>query len=125
MDSHSIKLEWLSGSYAVCRLAPDADIPAWADARNTPFTSISRSNDELSIVARADVVPAEIRAERGWCALRVRGKLDFSLVGVLASLTRALAEAGVSVFAVSTYDTDYLLIRESDREHAAKVLGMK
>jgi hypothetical protein len=110
----------LSGSYAVCRLPADAPIPAWAFAGD--FSSVTRTGEELSIVCLESAVPAEVRCVRGWRCLRVAGTLDFALVGILSSLTVPLAEANVSVVAVSTFDTDYILVREEDRERALAAL---
>ena len=73
---------------------------------------MTRTNDELSLVRTADAVPSDARAERGWRALRVAGTIDFALTGVLASVLAPLGEAAISIFAVSTYDTDYVLVRE-------------
>jgi hypothetical protein len=105
--------------FAVCRLAPDAPVPAWAAG---PFVSITRTPDELSAVCPAASVPNDIRCERGWRCLRVAGPLDLAQVGVLASLVVPLAEAGGSVFVVSTFDTDYLLVREADLVAAVEAL---
>jgi hypothetical protein len=96
---------------AVSRLQPDADFPAWALG---DFVSITRTPEELSVVCRQDAVPEGVPCERGWCCLRVAGTLPFASVGILASLTAPLAHAGVSVFAISTYDTDYLLVKAED-----------
>jgi hypothetical protein len=110
----------LDGTFAVCRLAADAPVPGWATGG--PFVSITRTGDELSVVCREGAVPAGVRCERGWRCLRVAGTLDFSLTGVLASLVGPLAEAGVSASAVSTFDTDYLLVKASGFERAVEVL---
>ncbi len=117
---HKLRLDPLEGSFAVCRLAPDAPLPAWA--ASGPFVSITRTADELSVVCREDVIPDGVRCERGWRCLRVAGTLDFSLVGVLASLLGPLAEAGISVFVVSTFDTDYVLVKATNFEQAVGVL---
>ena len=117
---HQLKFLQLPGHYAILRLAPDAPVPDWATKGD--FNSITRTADELSIVCRQDAVPEGVRCERGWRCLRVAGTLDFSLVGVLASLLVPLAKAGVSVFAVSTFDTDYLLVKEADLERTVAAL---
>ena len=85
-------------------------MPAWADGSG--FVSITRRQGELSIVCADERVPAEVRAERGWRALEVEGPIDFQVVGLLHGLTGPLAQAGISVFAVATFDTDVLLVRE-------------
>jgi uncharacterized protein len=101
------------GSYAVCRLRPNAATPAWAN-RAEGFRSITRTADELSIVCSADAVPEGTTGERGWACLRVRGKLDFDQTGIAAALTAPLAEAEVPVLMIATHDTDYVLVREAD-----------
>lgn len=121
MDEFQITMEWVPGRYAVCRLDAQAAIPGWALVRGG-FVSITHSERELSIVAAEALVPAEVKAERGWVAMRVAGRLDFAVVGVLAKLTGALAEAGISCFAISTYDTDYLLVKEQDADRATEAL---
>ncbi len=122
MSEIDITMEWLPGRFAVCRFDPSASTPGWALAGGE-FVSITRSERELSIVAAESIVPAEVKAERGWAAMRVVGKLDFSIVGLLAKLTGALAEAGISCFAISTYDTDYILVKQQDADRAAEALG--
>ncbi len=119
-----LSLEWVPGRFAVCRLGADEAVPDWALASGSPgLLSVTRTDRELSIVAGEDRVPASTRAEGGWVALRVGGTLDFGLVGVLSRLTGALAGAGVSVFAVSTYDTDILLVKAKDSQRAVEALG--
>ena len=104
-------LELLAGDWAICRLAADAALPQWATGE---VVSITRTTDELSIVCPQVNVPASIQSEIDWRCLRVAGPLDFSMVGVIASLTATLAAANVSVFVVSTFDTDYLLVKKGD-----------
>jgi hypothetical protein len=78
--------------------------------------------DELSVVCQEELVPANIRAENGWRGLKVEGPLDFALTGILAGLASALAQAGVSLFAISTFDTDYILVKEKDLAKAIRAL---
>ena len=108
------RLTLLAGRYAVCRLEAHAPLPAWADGAG--LVSITRTADELSIVCREERVPEGVRAEKGWRCLALEGPIPFSMTGVLASLSGALADAGVSVFAISTFDTDYLLVPEAELE---------
>jgi len=110
----------LAGTFAICKLEPAAPIPPWATADE--LFSITRAADELSIICRQDAVPEGILCERGWRCWRVAGTIPFAVVGVLASLTAPLAEAGISVFAISTFDTDYLLVKEKDRAAAVEAL---
>ena len=120
MADHKLTLSLLSGTFAVCRLDPSEGVPAWATGG--PLLSLTRTADELSVVCRQDVVPESVLCEPGWRCLRVVGTLDFSLVGVLTSLLMPLAEAGVSVFTLSTFDTDYVLVKETDLERAVEAL---
>ena len=112
-------LEVLLGTFAICRLDAAADVPDWATGE---VVSITRTPDELSIVCPEDSVPENIRIESGWRCLRVAGPLDFSMVGVIAALTCTLAAANISVFVVSTFSTDYLLVKEDDLEAAVESL---
>ena len=114
-----MRLRLLDGEYAVCRLPEDADVPDWAGGA---FTSVTRTPSELSVVCDAAGVPGHVQAEAPWRAIEVEGPLEFTLTGVLAQLTAPLADAGVSVFAIATYDTDYLLVRSDDLEAATAAL---
>ena len=116
----SLSLILLEGNFAICRLAPNADVPSWVG--DGPFVSITRTSDELSIVCGQESVPDDVRCDRVWRCLRVAGTLDLSLVGVLASLLNPLAKAGLCVFALSTFDTDFLLIKEQELPTAIKLL---
>lgn len=110
----------IEGRFAVARLAPDAPIPPWATGA---LVSITRTSDELSIVCDDEAVPDGVFVWRDFAALRVVGTIDFGVIGLLAALTRALADGGVSVFVVSTFDTDYLLVRSGDLERAVRALS--
>lgn len=116
-----LSLEILPELFAVYRLEPGAVVPA--PSLEASFFSVTRTSEELSVVCPEADAPSDIRAERGFRLFRVLGPLDFSLVGVLASLLSPLAEAQVSVFAVSTHDTDYVLVREGDLEKAGLALA--
>ncbi len=102
-------LEVMPQTLAVCRLAPDDPVPEWARGE---FVSITRTSDELSIVCSEARVPADVRRERSWRAIRIKGPLDFALTGVLESVAEPLAEAGIPVFVVSTFATDYVLVKQ-------------
>ncbi len=115
-----MRLDLLTGSYTICRLSADAPVPAWASLGT--FSSITRTANELSIVCASDGVPADVRAQRDYRGMAVRGPLDFSLVGILNALTAPLAAASVSLFAVSTFDTDYLFVRAADLDRAIAAL---
>jgi len=99
----------------VCRLAPKEEVPAELDS--STLLSVTRTPSELSIVCRESPrLPGKV--ESGWRCLVVDGTLEFDQVGILASLAQPLAAAGVSIFAISTYDTDYLLVKEEQLETA-------
>jgi len=104
----------------ICRLVPTAAIPDWA--KSGGFVSITRTDDELSIVCAEADVPGDVKSDRGWRCFKVAGPLDLSLTGVLASLANPLAEARINIFALSTFDTDYLLVKEDKVSRAAEVL---
>lgn len=118
----SLNIHVLPGLLAVCQLPAEAPTPEWAISKE--LLAITRTSDELSIVCAQGQIPDNVIAERGWRALKVAGPLDFSLVGVLASLAAPLAEVNVSIFALSTYDTDYILIKENDLERACQALKL-
>lgn len=114
-------LELLSGSFMICRLPADAPYPVWARGEN--LLALIRTTDELSVVCEEMTdLPDDVRFEDGWRVLKVQGPLEFSLVGVLADLAGALARAGVSIFALSTFDTDYLLVKAADLSVARDAL---
>lgn len=113
-------LTLLPGRLMICRLGPEAAVPDWAN--RGVLVSITRTGDELSIVCAEGDVPDDIKTERGWRSFKVEGPLDLSLTGILASLAGPLAEAGINIFAISTYDTDYLLVKEDMAAKAAGVL---
>jgi len=115
-----VTLDLMPGSYAICRLDATAGVPSWATRPG--FSSITRTADELSIVCATEAVPDAVTAQRGYRGLVVRGPLDFSLVGIVSSLAGALAAAAISIFVVSTHDTDYLFVRDADLERAVAVL---
>ena len=104
---------------AVAQLSADAAIPEWASG---PFVSITRTAAELSIVCTEKAVPDGIRCERGWRIFEVAGPLDFSLTGVLSAVAAPLADAGVSIFAMATFDTDYVMVKDVDLERAVDAL---
>jgi hypothetical protein len=120
------KFSMVPGTYAVCRLSAKAPIPAWADRA---FTSITRTPDELSIVCEERRIPADFRdadlqLERGWVLLRIHGPLPLDAVGVLASVAKPLAEAGISLFALSTFDTDFILVKRQNAKQAIAALTL-
>lgn len=115
----SLNLSLLPGTFMICRLEPKAGVPSWANAAG--FVSITRTGDELSVVCLETGVPDGVKSDRGWRCFKVEGPLDLSLTGILASLLSPLAQARINIFAISTYDTDYLLVKEDKVSLAAEV----
>ena len=113
-------LALLPDRLAVCRLPPADEVPSWA--WTGPLASVTRTAEELSVVCAESAVPDDVQAERGWRAMRVAGPLDFDLTGVVSSLTAPLADAGVPVFVLSTFDTDWLLVRHANVDEAVHAL---
>lgn len=147
-----LRLSVLPHRYAVCRLSATSSVPTWAQTMSAQIISaqtglpgdallsLTRTPDEVSIVCPQSLLPpaaesnsakladdkpanAPVRVERDWRCLRVAGPLDFALVGVLARLTNSLAAAGISLFALSTYDTDYLLVKADNLTDAVEALS--
>jgi len=115
-----LELSLLPVEFAVSKLSPRAPIPDWAQGETLVATV--RTPEEFSVVCEASRVPGNVHSEQGWRALKVQGPLDFSLVGILARLSQTLAEAGVSVFAISSYDTDYILVKQDQLPVALSAL---
>jgi len=117
-----VKLTLYPDRYAVCRLAGDAPTPPWFTL-NAPLASVTRRGDELSLVVPQDHVPADAPdCERGWAAFEIEGPMEFALTGVLASVAQPLADAGVSIFALATYDTDVVLVPGATCDAAIEAL---
>jgi hypothetical protein len=105
---------------SICRLGAAEAIPVWAF--QGAFFSVTRTRDELSVVCLTENVPEGVKTEKDWRAIKVKGPLDFGLTGILSQLTKPLAEAGISIFAVSTFDTDYILVRANAMNRAVEIL---
>src|ERR1044072_8170468 len=114
MPDRQLKLTVLPDTFAVCQLTPEAALPDWAVPGE--FLSTTRTADELSIVCSQKAVPTDVKCEGDWRCLQIAGTLDFSLIGILAALATLLAEAGISIFVISTFATDYLLIKAHNLE---------
>jgi hypothetical protein len=119
------KFSIASGTYAICRLPAGADVPPWALVADG-FTSITRTAEELSIVCEEARVPAPepegLRREGGFALLKLHGPFPLDAIGILASVARPLAEAGISLLAIGTFDTDYLLVKRTRAERAIATL---
>lgn len=114
-----MRLNLLPSTYAVCRLAANAAVPEWPSGE---FVSVTRTANELSIVCEERFVPDDVKAERGWRCFALEGPIPFDTLGVAAAMTSALAAARISVFFVSTYDTDYVLVSEGSVDSSVAAL---
>ena len=120
MGAPPLAFTLLPATLAVCRLASGAPVPDWA--LTGPFVSITRTADELSVICPEPAVPAGVLAAPGWRCLKLEGPFDFSVTGLVASFSGALAGVGISLMVVCTYDTDYLLVRSHDLDRAIATL---
>lgn len=127
MASIKLTMKLLTEKYSVCRLDKNNLIPSWAT--NGEFFSITKTEDELSIVCSQENLPhnmqyelINIQCEKDWRILKVEGPLDFSLVGILSSISGLMAQEQISIFALSTYDTDYILVKDNDIDSAINAL---
>lgn len=120
MTSKRLTLQIHNTQLAIARLDPADPLPDWATG--VPL-SVTRTDQELSIVCAQQYVPADVLAERGWAWLSVAGPLKFEEIGVIASLAQPLKTANIPIFILSTYDTDYLLLKAEELERAALVLS--
>jgi uncharacterized protein len=120
MEPPKLKLSLLPDLLAVCRLEREDEIPAWATQGG--FFSVSRTMEELSVICASESVPENVRASRGWRAIKIEGPLDLDLVGILVSVAVPLAHAGVGVLPVGTFHTDYILVRDRQLGEALKAL---
>lgn len=121
MSDKKLVMKLFKEKFGVCRLEIEALIPEWAQA--SQFYSITKTSDELSVVCSQDNIPDGIKCEKDWRILKIEGILDFSLIGILASISGILATNNISIFAISTYNTDYILVKEKDINNAVKVLS--
>jgi hypothetical protein len=120
MDSKQLLLKILPDRMAVCRFEPSSERPEWIDTSG--FYSITNTREELTLVCREALVPPGTKCQRGWRCFRIQGVLDFSEIGIMFSITQPLAKSGVSIFAISTYNTDYFLVKEKDLAKAIDAL---
>ena len=119
----SFNITPLPGEYAVVRLGPVETVPAWADCG--VFCSVTRTPEELSLLVEAAAVPPGLQMETGWCGLKLEGPFAFNEVGILAGILTPLAEVGISILAVSTFDTDYVFVKSDRFDEALKVLEIE
>lgn len=117
----SVALKQLDGDYAIARLDHSETIPAWADGEG--FVSIGRTEDELSVVCLAKRVPPSVRHDAGWTCFKFQGPFAFDETGIALAVIQPLAQADIGIFLVSTFDTDYLLLKHENADRARELLG--
>jgi len=117
----SLSLSILKETFAICRFSPTEKIPDWT--LKGSFYSVTHTDDELSVVCPQNLVENAEKIDKGWKVFKVEGALDFSLVGIMANLSSTLASGGVGVFVISTYDTDYVLVKKENLEKAIELLS--
>jgi len=117
-----VPLVVLQDRLGICRLDTPEPLPPWARAEKGEFFSATRTPDELSIIVADSRAPKDAKCERDWRLFKVKGTLDFNQVGIIAGLSGTLADAGVSIFALSTYDTDYVMLKQADFGRAVAAL---
>jgi hypothetical protein len=120
MTIHPQTLSLFPETFAICRLKQGTALPLWA--QTDPLFSITSTPDELSLVTRDQSIPADVQADRGWRCFKLHGPIPFSLTGILNAITIPLAEATIGIFAISTFDTDYVLVKEHDLPQALSTL---
>jgi hypothetical protein len=120
MQMASVTLNLLPGEYAICRLDPDAADPTWA--RESRVSVIARTAEELSVLCSAERVPAGVKCESGWRMFKFQGPFAFTQTGILSAVLDPLAQARIGILAVSTFDTDYVLVKETELARAKDVL---
>lgn len=119
-ERRHLRFRLLRGLYGIVRLAPDAPVPVWADRGE--FRSVTRTEDELSVVCGMDNLPADVHSSHRWVCLKLEGPFPFSLTGVLLSFIEPLSNNGIPIFSISTFDTDYVLVQEEFIGHALNML---
>ena len=121
MENKKLTLSILPEKLGICHLSKNIPIPEWA--QDLSFCSITRTSDELSIVCPQEKIPTGVMAELNWRAFKLEGDLDLTSVGIILSLSKPLAEANISIFNISTYETNYVLVEEKNFEKAKKILS--
>jgi hypothetical protein len=122
MSPSKLSLVILTDRLAICRLEPNQQIPDWVHSEGNSFFSLCKTAEELSIICPQDLVPDHIKVEKDWRALKIQGPLPFTMTGVLTSILNPLAKNQISILAISTFDTDYVLVKEKDLPKAVGIL---
>ena len=120
MTSKALNISVLPGNFAVCRLGPNDPAPEFSGSEL--FSLVCRTSDELSIICEEHLTPTDSVVVKGWACLKVEGPFDFSEIGVIASISKLLAEAEISLLSLSTFETDYVMIKWNQVEQAVEAL---
>ena len=118
-----LRIRLLQGTYAVCQIKDTENILNCFDEKD--FFSITKTEDEISVVMLQDKISSDVKVEKDWRILKVEGTLDFSLIGILAKISGILAKNSISIFVISTFNTDYILVKEEKIEKAMAVLNLE
>lgn len=119
--SRTLTLELLKESFLICRLPASSPLPAWAFTG--PFISVTKTKDELSILTiDAGQLPQDVKCEKNWKCFKLQGPFPFDMTGVLASILNPLAKAEIAILAISTFDTDYVLVKDNNLAITVDVL---
>jgi len=121
MKQRQLQLSLLKDKYGICTLPNNAPIPDWALTQS--LASITRTEKELTIVCRREILPSQYQSDLNWRCFKIDGSFDLNQIGVISSISSPLADAGISIYVISTYDTDYFLIQEQDLEKTISVLS--
>ena len=118
-----MKVSLLEETYGVCRLPSNTRIPEWTERQTKQtFLSITQTSEELSIVCPMQWIPSGVQCERDWKCIKIIGPLDFNQIGVISSMSGALAQHSIPLFVISTYDTDYLFVKEDNIVKTKQIL---
>lgn len=115
-------LQTFPETYSICKLPPHAPLPIWLTTEGNSFFSLTKTKEELSIVCELSIVPKEMKEQNSWRVFKIKGQMDFDLTGILNQVLTPLAENNIGIFAISTYDTDYVLVQEKDYDNAIEIL---
>ena len=121
MKQRQLQLSLLKDKYGICTLPNTAPIPDWALTQS--LASITRTEKELTIVCRLEILPSQYQSDLNWRCFKIDGSFDLNQIGVISSISSPLADAGISIYVISTYDTDYFLIQEQNLEKTISVLS--
>ncbi len=121
MKQRQLQLSLLKDKYGICTLPNTAPIPDWALTQS--LASITRTEKELTIVCRLEILPSQYQSDLNWRCFKIDGSFDLNQIGVISSISSPLADAGISIYVISTYDTDYFLIQQQNLEQTISVLS--